>query len=68
MEPILKMDQNTDKQINENEIDSTKIFFKFIKLINKIRKQVLERNITEIVTEVEPELIEIRDRLASNDK
>lgn len=63
------MDPNVTNSQCETEMESNKNFFRFIKIINKIRKQiVLEKRIIDIVREYEPEIIELRDKLASNTK
>jgi len=50
-------------------MEKEKAFYKFIKLINKMRKLILkEINLQAIVKETEPELIEIREYLANSPK
>jgi hypothetical protein len=49
------------------DIETDRLYCQFIKLINKIRKQILlDKNIVDIIKDTEGQLIEFRDKFSSN--
>lgn len=63
------MDPEEKETITEKEINAEKNFYKFIKLINKIRKKIVsEKNIIDILKEYEHQLIELKDLISTSEK